>query len=254
MVQEPAARDARVTYPPLGTLKPVAENIWIVDGPAIRFGPRGFRMAFPTRMTIIRLAGDGLFIHSPIALSDSLRAEVAALGVPRWIIGPNRIHYWWVPEWRQAYPEAEVYLAPRIREQAGGRIDFDGQELDARSGYPWDDALATLPVTGSYMTEATFFHRPSRSLVLTDFIENFEAEKIGSRPLRWLVKAGGSLDPDGSMPRDMRLSYSRHKAELRAAVECMIGWNPERIILAHGRWYDRDGAAELRRAFRWLLK
>ena len=25
---------------------------------------------------------------------------------------------------------------------------------------------------------------------------------------------------------------------------------PERIILAHGRWYDRDGVSELRRAFR----
>jgi hypothetical protein len=22
--------------------------------------------------------------------------------------------------------------------------------------------------------------------------------------------------------------------------------------VAHGRWYDRDGTAELRRAFRWL--
>lgn len=32
-----------------------------------------------------------------------------------------------------------------------------------------------------------------------------------------------------------------------------LGWNPERIILAHGRWYRRDGTAELRRAFRWLL-
>ena len=32
----------------------------------------------------------------------------------------------------------------------------------------------------------------------------------------------------------------------------MIGWDPERIILAHGKWYERGGADELRRAFRWL--
>ena len=55
-----------------------------------------------------------------------------------------------------------------------------------------------------------------------------------------------------AMPRDMRLSY-RDKRRLRGAVETMIGWNPERIVLAHGRWYDRNGAGELRRAFRWLL-
>jgi hypothetical protein len=34
----------------------------------------------------------------------------------------------------------------------------------------------------------------------------------------------------------------------------MIGWNPVRIILAHGKWYERDGANELRRAFRWLMR
>jgi len=33
----------------------------------------------------------------------------------------------------------------------------------------------------------------------------------------------------------------------------MIGWNPDAIILAHGRWHDRDGRSELQRAFRWLL-
>jgi hypothetical protein len=54
------------------------------------------------------------------------------------------------------------------------------------------------------------------------------------------------------MPRDMRMTYPR--ATLRAAVETMIGWDPERVILAHGRWYERDGTAELRRAFRWLLR
>lgn len=32
----------------------------------------------------------------------------------------------------------------------------------------------------------------------------------------------------------------------------MIEWNPERVIMAHGRWYEHDGVAELKRAFRWL--
>ena len=55
------------------------------------------------------------------------------------------------------------------------------------------------------------------------------------------------------MPRDMRLTFARHRPQLKAAVEKMIAWNPERIIIAHGRWYTVGGAAELRRAFRWLL-
>jgi hypothetical protein len=67
-----------------------------------------------------------------------------------------------------------------------------------------------------------------------------------------LLRVGGVLDPDGKMPRDMRFAFRHRRDDLKRAVETMIAWNPERIVLAHGRWYDRDGAAELKRAFRWL--
>ncbi|SCX84191.1 hypothetical protein SAMN05216420_10169 [Nitrosospira sp. Nl5] len=55
-------------------------------------------MPFPTRMTIIRLACGGLFVHSSTWLTPELKVEIAKMGTPRWIIGPNRIHYWWIPE------------------------------------------------------------------------------------------------------------------------------------------------------------
>ncbi|MGH8762331.1 MAG: hypothetical protein ACREUR_03765, partial [Nitrosospira sp.] len=103
------------------------------------------------------------------------------------------------------------------------------------------------------MTEVEFFHTASRALILTDFIENFESRKLNSFIARWLTRLGGVQDPDGQMPRDTRLTFSRQKPQLRAAVEKMIAWNPARVILAHGRWYERNGAAELRRAFRWML-
>jgi hypothetical protein len=242
---------SRAIYPPLNTLKSVADDVWIVDGPTIRFGPPLLKMPFSTRMTIIRVSGD-LLIHSPTPPTPELKTEVEGLGRPRWIVGPNRIHYWWIPDWHKAFPGAEVYLAPRIREQAGSRIDFDCRALDRDRGYPWDADIATLPVEGSYTTEVVFFHRKSRTLVLTDLIENFEPSKLDSFLMRALTRLGGAQDPDGSMPRDMRMTY-RDKARLRGAIETMIGWNPERIILAHGRWYDCHGTDELRRAFRWLL-
>ena len=245
------SNDDRSLYPPINTLKPVAADVWIVDGPIIRFGMPWPKMPFPTRMTVIRVDG-GLFIHSPTQLVPSLKQEIEAIGSPRWLIAPNRIHYWWIPDWRAAFPAAEVYLAPRVREQAGQRIAFDGRALVADHGYPWDGDLETLPIAGSLMTEVEFFHRASRTLVLTDLIENFEPAKLGilMRALTWL---GGVQHPNGSMPRDMRLTFSAHRVALKVAVERMIAWNPERIIFAHGKWYERDGAAQLRRAFRWLL-
>ncbi len=243
------------TYPPLDTLKPVAEDLWIVDGPVIEFGLPWPKYPFPTRMTVIRLGSGELFVHSPTPLTPSLRAEVERLGKVRYIVGPNRIHYWWIPDWHAAFPTADVYLAPRIREQAGSRIDFDARTLEASTGYPWDGEVATLPVVGGYMTEIEFFHRASRTLILTDLIENFEREKISGIFLWLLMWIGGVTPPHGGLPRDLRLTFTwRHKRELRAAVETMLGWNPQRIIIAHGRWHRENGAAELRQAFAWLLK
>ena len=244
--------EAGGAYPPLNTMKPVAPDVWIVDGPIIRFGVQLAKAPFPTRMTIVRLGGR-LFIHSPTLLTDSLRRDVAATGEVAWIIGPNRLHYFWIPDWRKAFPEASIYLAPGIEEQARGRIDFPHLALDRDSGFPWDDAISTLPVGGGYFTEIVFFHHPSRTLILTDLIENFERSKLGAF-MRWLTRLGGVQDPDGQTPRDMRLTFARRRGEFGAAAERMIAWGPERVILAHGRWYERDGAKELRRAFRWALR
>src|SRR5215475_9509354 len=148
------------TYPPLNTLKRVCDDIWIVDGPIIRFGMPWPKMPFPTRMTVIRLDRD-LFLHSPTPLVPSLKAEIEREGTPRWIVGPNRLHYWWIPEWHAAFSDAAVYVAPRTDQQAAGRIDFDRRTLEQETGYPWDETIATLPVAGSFMTEMVFFHRAS---------------------------------------------------------------------------------------------
>jgi hypothetical protein len=241
-----------VTYPPLNTLKAVDDDIWIVDGPAIRFGPAFLKMPFPTRMTVIRTGSD-LFIHSPTLLPAALKEEIEHLGTPRWIVAPNRLHYVWLGAWAAAFPAATVFVAPRVAEHAGHPLPFPTQYLAKTIPFPWVTAIETRAVAGDYMTEYVFFHYASRSLVLTDLIENFEPDRL-SLSMRLLTWIGGVQHPHGGMPRDMRLTYSRHKDELRDAVHTMIGWQPQRVIIAHGRWYERNGTAQLQRAFAWLLE
>ena len=247
--------DESATYPPINTLKRVADNVWTVDGPVIRFGMPWPKFPFPTRMTVVRLISGNSSSTRRRRSRHRCKTEIAREGKVCFIVGPNRIHYWWITEWNAAFPDAHVYLAPRIKEQAKGRIAFEGTPLAAANGYPWDAEIATLPVPGSYMTEVEFFHRASRTLILTDLIENFEPEKVGSFFLRLLTWIGGVSPPQGGLPRDLRLNFTwRHKDELRAAVKTMLAWDPERVIIAHGRWYERNGAAELRRVFRWALE
>jgi hypothetical protein len=54
------------------------------------------------------------------------------------------------------------------------------------------------------------------------------------------------------MPVDLRSTFLRHREQMSEAVRAMISWAPERIIIAHGRWYETNAVAELKRAFRWL--
>ena len=239
------------TYEPLNTLKPVAEDIWIVDGPAIRF----YGMPFSTRATVVRLKSGDVWVHSPTHMTEGLRAEVAALGPVAHVVAPNWIHYAYVQSWQAAFPGVTAWAAPGVAERAAKKamvIAFDHELGDAAEA-DWAGEIDQMIVRGSKVhREAVFFHRASRTLILTDLIENFEARKLPWW-MRMLARMAGIVDPGGGMPRDMRATFAGHHPQLRAAVERMIGWGPERVILAHGRWYERDGAAELRRAFGWVL-
>ncbi len=243
-------------YEPIGTLKPVADDLWIVDGPVIEMGYlAGSTLPFTTRMTIIRLPDGGLWVHSPTPTTPGLRAEIDALGKVRHIVAPNRLHYWWVGDWRETYPQARTYAAPNVRENArkhGRFFEYD-TELEEEAAPAWAGAIDQILVPGGFLTEVDFFHRRSRTLILTDLIENFEPQRIRSAILRFLVRLSGAAAPDGSMPIDLRLTFLLHRKQVRAAMKKMLGWEPERVILAHGAWYDSDARARLRHAFRWAL-
>jgi hypothetical protein len=237
-------------YEPLDLPKPVATDIWIVDGPAIRF----YGMPFSTRATIVRLENGGLWVHSPTRLTPELAERVTALGPVLHLVAPNWIHYAYIADWQARFPEAEAWAAPGVAERAQNRgmaLHFD-HRLTQDPPAAWAGQIDQVIVRGSKLhREAVFFHRASATLILTDLIENFEPGKIGfwMRLATWF---GGIRVPHGGMPRDMRASF-RDRAALREDLTRMIGWAPERVILAHGRWFERDGEAELRRAFRGLI-
>ena len=241
-----------VAYEPVNTLKPVAADVWIVDGPEIRMRYFGVRLPFPTRMTLVRLPGGGLWLHSPIEPDDALVERIAALGPVEYLVAPNTLHYWSIPAWHARFPQAQIHAAPGLVEQAKRELP-PTRTLSADADVAWGGVIDQVLVTGSLLTEVDFFHRPSRTLILTDLIENFEPARVRSPVLRFVMRVFGAADPDGKAPYDMQWSFRRNRDLLRRAALQMIDWAPERVILAHGRWYPQDGTAELRRAFRWMV-
>ncbi|MDP4026522.1 DUF4336 domain-containing protein [Methylobacterium sp. NEAU 140] len=239
-------------YEPLHAPKAFAEAVWIVDGPEIGMDYLGLTLPFPTRMTVVRLPSGALWIHSPIAWSDGLAAALSGLGPVRHLVAPNTLHYWFLPEWQERFPDARSYGAPGLARRAKRPLVLDESLGDAPPA-AWEGAFDQCVVPGRLLTEVDFLHRASRTLILTDLIENFEPRRVRSPVLRWLMRLAGAADPDGKAPIDMQLSFIGHRRAVRAAVQRMLAWAPERIVLAHGRCYEANGTDELRRAFRWIL-
>lgn len=240
-------------YRPLNTLKPIAENIWIADGGIIHMDMAIAKVPFSTRMTIVRLSDGGLWCHSPIAPDEQLFRQIDELGEVRHLVSPNYIHYAYIADWQARYPNATAWASPNVKERAAGQktaVCFD-RDLDGTAPNEWAADISQHIFGGSkVMQEVDFFHHASKTLILTDLIENFETNKMG-----WFwgsaMKLAGNADPDGKAPIDMRATFT-DRAAARASLEKLMAWQPEKIILAHGRCYLENGTAELERAFRWL--
>lgn len=244
--------DAYAPYQPLNVLKPVAPDVWIVDGPEIGMVYLGFTLPFPTRMTVVRLADGSLFVHSPVAPDAALMDQVAGLGPVAHLVAPNSLHYWFVPDWKARFPTARVWAVPGLEAKAKRPLLVDAVlGHDAPPG--WNGEMEQVLIEGGMLSECVFFHRPSRTVILTDLIENFEARRVKGPWLRWIMRLAHVTDPDGSAPYDMRAGFWRHRVGLRVGVERILAWPAKRVILAHGRWYPDNGARELARAFAWAL-
>ena len=236
-------------YAPLQTLKPFGKDVWIVDGPEIRMDYGPVTIPFPTRMIVARLANGALWVHSPIAPDEGLLAGLEQLGEVRHLIAPNSLHYWYMADWLERYPEAQGYAAPDLARKAKRPFRIDC--LLERGKHPeWEGEIDWLVVPGTAVTEVVFHVRKARVVVLTDLIENFEPERVRSRFLRWAVRLAGAT---GSAPFDLRMTFWPKRGEVREKVAQMLAWRPEKVVMAHGQPYAANGAAELERAFRWAL-
>ena len=244
--------DRDVTYPPLDVPKPVAEGVWIVDGAPIRPAPG---LVMPTRMIVIRLASGDLWLHSPVRHGEALARALAELGPVRHLVAPNIGHWTFLPDWQRAFPQATLWAAPGLRDRrqvrkSGLRIDHDLGE-QAPAAWAGEIEQAVIPGAGGFR-EVAFLHLPSRTLLLTDLVANLEAEKLPFATLLF-ARLNGMLAPHGRAASYVRISVRMRRAEASRAVTRLIGRAPERVIFAHGRWFERDGTATARRSLGWLL-
>ena len=187
-------------YEPLYTLKEVDQNIWIADGDLIQMNLKVFKLPFQTRMTVVKLNDGKLWIHSPIAPNKGLFTELDALGKVAYLISPNKIHYAYIADWRKRYPHAQAWSSPGVEERAKSqnvKVKFEASLTDKAPDL-WSDEIEQFIFKGSsVIEEVVFFHKSTKTLIVTDLIENFEPEKIASPIRRKFYRLARVTAPDG---------------------------------------------------------
>src|SRR3546814_1879848 len=113
-----------------------------------------------------------------------------------------------LPDWYRRFPDATVHLAPGVVERARRPLPPHRLLGDA-APEEWAGEIDQVLVPGGIVSEVDFFHYPSRTLVLTDLIENIEPRRVKNILYRWLIRLGGAADPDGKAPRDMQWSFRK---------------------------------------------
>jgi hypothetical protein len=227
-------------------LQPVGKGLWIVDGPIVH----AYGFPFPTRMVVVRLAGGGLWLWSPIALDESLRREIASLGEPRYVVEPNKLHHLALAEWVKVWPSLRLYAPPGLADKRRD-LQFTG-ELTNDAPPEWRDEIEQVAIDGNvFMTEVIFFHRSSSTCLVGDLIQKHD-EHDKSSWSRWLLKLSGVAGSNGGTPRDARWTFI-HRRRARDAISKVLAWEPEHVVIAHGSCVMTNGTSELRRSFDWLL-
>ncbi len=222
----------------------VDDELWVID-----HRPRpGAWFPFGTRTTLVRLSDGGLFMHSPGPLSISLAKQIDALGPVRCIVAPNDFHHLYVAENARAWQGASIHLAPGLAAKCRD-LSYNA-ELAADPAPEWSTDLDQCWVRGaSRVNEVVFLHRPSRTLIVTDLVFNVH---LGStRSERLFLRAMG-IEGRITSTRLMRW-LTRDRIAARTAADRILGWDFERVIMAHGEIIERGGKDELRRGLAWLI-
>ena len=240
-------------YEPQLQLQEIGPDIWIVDGPVLHWGYGiPVEWPFPTRMTVVRLPGGGLWVHSPVKPDEPLLAAIDALGPVRHLVSPNLIHHVSIGAWAARYPKARTWASPGVRKRSTVAFTDD---LGDTPPQEWAGTIDQRIARGSrILEEVVFFHPASRTLILTDLIENFEKQRLHGRLAGFMYRLIGVMAPDGRAPRDLRATFRGRHDRLRPVIDWMIACDPKQVVIAHGKWFREEGANVIRRAFDWVKR
>ncbi len=200
------------------------------------------------RATFIRLSSGDVLVHSPCPVDDALTTQLREIGPLSHIIAPGSYHYFHVSAWQDAFPDATTWICPGV-ERKSPDLEFDWL-LSDHSPETWASEIDQILVRGNrFIWEVAFLDKPSKTLVLTDLVENIGEQTQGTN---WVIKLWWKAVMDmWDKPKpapEYQMGWS-HKASARRSLERILEWDFERVVIAHGENLDSGVKEVLRQAW-----
>lgn len=233
----------------MSQLEKIADDIWIAEGEIVDF----YGFPYSTRCVIVRLENADLWVWSPIALSLELKDEIAKIGVPTHLVSPNKIRHLYLQDWKEAYPTALLW-GPETTINKRTDLNFQAPLADVPPN-EWHAEIDHAWFRGSkFLDEIIFFHKKSGTAILADMSENFTEEFLQenwSGWKRWIARFWGIVEGKGYAPLELRLT-AFDKSSIRKSRDKILSWEPQRVIMAHGKWQNQNGKKFLEKSFEWI--
>jgi hypothetical protein len=202
-----------------------------------------------TRMSAVLIAPGKLALISPIPIDDALAAQLATLGQVEILIAPNLLHHLYLADACRRYPRARVLGPPALRAK---RPDLTlHATLDQRLPDELSAALDVVRIDGAPKAdEFAFFHRASRTLIVTDLVFHVRRPRgFVANVVLLLEGVRGRLAPS-----PVWRFMIKDRARTRASVARLLELPFETLVMAHGEIVREQARARLAQALSWMLK
>lgn len=235
-------------------LRAIDIDLWVAEQPLKYFG-----LEIGTRMMVIRLNHGELVVISPIRPTAKTIHPLNELGTVRYIIAPNLYHHLFLSQFKQHYPEAELWATSGLEHKRPDLvINQVLSEPDTGCTITLFNEIKAAHVTGFNtldikgcmpLNEWVFLHTKSRTLIMTDLAFHFD--RSNSVITQWVAKLFGNYQQ--LRPSPLEKLATRDKQQVWQSIQAILAWDFERVIMAHGSIVERDGKRQFQLGYNWFL-
>ena len=100
------------------------------------------------------------------------------------------------------------------------------------------------------MEEVFFFHKVSKTLIVTDFMQSIHAHH---NFFERIVGRIGGVYNNPSPPRDLRFMLYLDRKNTRKSIQRVNQWDFDKIILSHGKLITKNAKEVFNNAFKSFI-